>query len=211
MMRILGDWLLLPQRFALHEPSGTAVLADLHLGYSAARQRLGDAIPGRGVEEELAPLIAAAAVHPIHALVVAGDLFERGFDAAIFQEWLDVLDRLKIRFLGLVPGNHDRIGPQTPHAALPIFPDGYDLAGWQIRHGDEPSDDGRSVTGHWHPALRLKRRKRPCFLVHGQRLILPAFSLDAAGADVRSDPRWRGWDCYVIGGAEVVQHCVAAR
>ena len=103
MMRILGDWLLLPKRFALHEPSGTAVLADLHLGYSAARQRLGDAIPLRGVEEELAPLIAAAAVHPIHALVVAGDLFERGFDAAIFQEWLDVLDRLKIRFLDWSP------------------------------------------------------------------------------------------------------------
>ena len=75
MMRILEDWLLLPQRVAVHEPSATAVLADVHLGYSAARQRLGDSIPWRSVEEEMQPLVSAALTHDICAVVVAGDLF----------------------------------------------------------------------------------------------------------------------------------------
>jgi len=108
MMRFRQDWLLLPERFALHESSATAVIADLHLGYSAARQLQGDAIPVRTVPEELQSLIDAAKVHDIRALIVAGDLFERAFDPAIVVPFLEVLDRLKIRFLGLVPGNHDR-------------------------------------------------------------------------------------------------------
>ena len=53
MMRLFDEWQLLPQRFAVHEPSATAVLADVHLGYTAARQRLGDAIPWRTVVEEM--------------------------------------------------------------------------------------------------------------------------------------------------------------
>jgi metallophosphoesterase superfamily enzyme len=86
---------------------------------------------------------------------------------------------------------------------LPLFADGYDLAGWRIRHGDQPSADEKSVSGHWHPAVRWKGRKVPCFLARGQHLILPAFSLDAAGVDVRSDARWRDWDCYAVCGTGI--------
>jgi metallophosphoesterase superfamily enzyme len=200
MMRIFDDWLLLPQRFAVHEPSATAVLADVHLGYSAARQRLGDAIPWRSVAEEMAPLTIAAASCDIRALVVAGDLFERGFDAAIFAQWMDLLGRLKIRFVGLVPGNHDH---GTSDNVLPLLSDGYDLAGWRIRHGHEPSEGGKVVSGHWHPAFRCKGRKVPCFLACGRHMILPAFSLDAAGVDVRADARWHGWDCYAVFGNKI--------
>src|SRR5438067_991701 len=35
------DWLLTPQRVAVHRPSGSAVVADLHLGYGQARRRGG--------------------------------------------------------------------------------------------------------------------------------------------------------------------------
>ena len=202
MTRLFEQWLLLPERIALHEPSAMAVLADVHLGYSAARQRLGDAIPWRSVAEELQPLVAAARKHDIRALIVAGDLFERGYDAAMAQEFLDVLNRRRIRFLGLVPGNHDR-GIDQASLQIPLFRDGFDLAGWKIVHGDQPVADVPTVMGHWHPAVRLKRRKLPCFLARGQQLILPAFSLDAAGVDVRSDPRWGDWQCYAICGSSV--------
>jgi uncharacterized protein len=198
-MRVLDDWLLLPERFALHVPSATAVLADVHLGYSAARQRLGDAIPWRSVADELQPLVAAAAVHDIRAVVVAGDLFERGFDETIWQQWLDTLDRLHICFAGLAPGNHDRGTDLLAQAC----PDGYNLDGWHIEHGDQASVHEMSISGHWHPALRWRRRKVPCFLTHGQHLILPAFSLDAAGADVDADLRWRGWRRYAVIGQRV--------
>jgi len=202
-MRLFDDWLLLPQRFALHEPSATAVLADIHLGYSAARQRLGDAVPWRTVADETQPLADAAKMYDLRALIVAGDLFERGFDAALYQDFRAVLDRLHIRFLGLTPGNHDRNLDPAP-ADLRLFAEGYDLAGWHIVHGDQPVEPARAVMGHWHPAARWNRRKVPCFLAHGQHLILPAFSLDAAGVDVRAESRWHEWDCYAVSGNRVI-------
>jgi metallophosphoesterase superfamily enzyme len=199
MICLWDDWRLLPQRIAVHVPTGTAVLADVHLGYSAARQRLGDAIPWRTVAEEMQPLAEAGKANDIRAVLVAGDLFERGFDAAMHQQFLDLLGRLHIPFLGLVPGNHDR-GIDKAILPLPTFPDGYDLAGWHILHGDQPIEHSRAVLGHWHPAIRQHRRKLPCFLTRDHQLILPAFSLDAAGVDVSKDSRWSDWDRYAVKG-----------
>ncbi|MSQ97431.1 MAG: hypothetical protein EXR98_23155 [Gemmataceae bacterium] len=203
MTRVLNDCRLLPHRFALHVPSATAVLADVHLGYSAARQRLGDAVPNRTVAEELLSLHDAAQTNEIRALVVAGDIFEKGFDPLLYQQFIAVLAALDIKLLGLVPGNHDR-GIDAVAQDVPLFAEGYDLAGWRIVHGDQPSAWQRSIAGHWHPAVRFQRRKVPCFLVKDEQLILPAFSLDAAGVDVGADPRWREWQRYAIWGDDVI-------
>jgi metallophosphoesterase superfamily enzyme len=204
MIRVFDEWLLLPQRIALHEPSATAVLADAHLGYSAARQTLGDAVPWRSVEEEMQPLASAAIGHDIRQLIVAGDLFERGFDATICKQFNDALDRLGMGLLGVVPGNHDR-GIETASHDMPLFPAGIDLHGWRIHHGDQPVEWPRAITGHWHPAIRWKRRKLPAFMVRGSHLVLPAFSRDAAGADVQVDELWRGWTAFAIVGHEVIE------
>jgi metallophosphoesterase superfamily enzyme len=203
MTRVFDDWRLLPERIALHEPSATAVIADVHLGYHAARQQLGDAIPCRSVAEDMAPLIDAARRHRIDSVVVAGDLFERGFDVVLAGEFLSVLASAKIDFAGLVPGNHDR-GIGKSSAMLPVFPDGLDLGAWHIIHGDQPNSRGHTLMGHWHPATRWQRRKVPCFLVQGHQLVLPAFSLDAAGVDVKKDVRWRGWTCCPIVHGKVI-------
>ena len=203
MTRVFDSWRLLPQRIALHEPSATAVIADVHLGYSAARQSQGDAIPNRGVAAEMHPLIEAARNNEIRNLVVAGDLFEKGFEANLVRPFLDVLERLDIQFLGLVPGNHDR-GADQAADSIALFADGYDLAGWRIVHGDGPLAESLAIAGHWHPATRWKRRKVPCFLTRRTQLILPAFSLDAAGVHVDADPRWREWNRYAIDGGKVI-------
>jgi len=195
------EWLLLPQRFALHEPTATAVLADAHLGYSAARQRLGDAVPSRSIREEMQPLLDAAAKHTIRTVVAAGDLFERGFDAGLAKQLLELLMQHNLRFDALVPGNHDR-GFDKVSVSMPIYPDGYDLAAWRIVHGDRPLEHPMSVSGHWHPALRQGRVKSPCFLTRDSHLILPAFSLDAAGVDIARDKRWRDWTHNVIDRSE---------
>lgn len=196
-MRWCDDWLLLPERIALHEPSATAVIADVHLGYSAVRQRLGDAVPTRTVEEELHPLTLAVKHHAIRQLLVAGDLFERGYDRATAEQFLEEVDRLDLRFLGLVPGNHDR-GSDQATERMALFPRGYDLAGWHVCHGDQPVECVQAVSGHWHPALRVRGRKLPCFLTRGKHLILPAFSLDAAGVDIGRDARWRDWQRHAV-------------
>jgi metallophosphoesterase superfamily enzyme len=205
-MRFHNEWLLLPQRVALHVPSAIAVLADLHLGYSAARQHQGDAVPARTVCEEMQPFLKAAAIHDIRQVVIAGDLFERGHDGYIERDFLDLLKQHKLGIIGLVPGNHDR-GLQHAKTELPILVDGYDLVGWRIIHGDghQPGPAGNVVMGHWHPAIRWNRRKVPCFLMRGRQLILPAFSMDAAGVDVRADSRWLDWDCAAIVGDRVIR------
>lgn len=201
-MRWHDEWLLLPQRIALHEPTATAVVADLHLGYATARQRQGDAVPARDVADELGPLVVAAADHRIHGVVVAGDLFEAGYDAAILDRFNACLAQLGVKVIAIVPGNHDRGIDQA--VGLPVFSLGYQLSRWRIVHGDEPTDAERVVMGHWHPAMRMKGRKRACFLAKASRLILPAFSLDAAGVDVAKDRRWNGWSRFVVDDRRVV-------
>lgn len=196
MIQRFEQWLLLPERIALHEASATAVIADVHLGYSAARRRLGDAIPERSVSDDLQPLALAAKQHDIRRLVVAGDLFEHGFDMDLGGEFLKELARLRINLLAVTPGNHDRGIDQA--TGWPLFPAGFDLDGWHICHGDEPSESSRAIMGHWHPATRMGHRKVPAFLVRDQQLILPAFSRDAAGVELQKDDRWRDWRCYAI-------------
>jgi uncharacterized protein len=209
MMRFHDEWLFMPQRFAVHEPSATAVLADVHLGYSAARRRQGDAVPSRSVMDEMRPLVDAARLHDFRNVIVAGDLFERGFDETIAQQFLAVLGCLDLRFLGLVPGNHDRVSDRA--ANFPIFTDGYDLAGWRIVHGDRPAAEKKVVMGHWHPARRWNRRKVPCFLTRQMQLILPAFSLDAAGVDVGVESPWNDWACSAIVGNRVIDMSTTSR
>lgn len=57
-----------------------------------------------------------AAEHDVHAVVVAGDVFDdNAVGRDVFQKALDAMDRLRHRPVLLLPGNHD---PATPDAAL---------------------------------------------------------------------------------------------
>ena len=71
-MRIDDEWLLTPQRTAIHLPTATAVAADLHLGYDRVRRRGGEAVPISPVAQELWPLAAALAENRVRRLVIAG-------------------------------------------------------------------------------------------------------------------------------------------
>ncbi len=186
MTRVLNDWLLLPQRIALHEPTATAVVADVHLGYHEARRRQGDALPLLGVADVWRPLEIALERVPFRRLLIAGDLFERGYDAELWLPSRDHLHALGVDWIALVPGNHDR--NVEKHAdVLTLFPEGCDLHEWRVLHDADQKHAGRIVQGHWHPSVRVGRAKRPCFVVEAVRLILPAFSPDAAGVKLDAD------------------------
>src|SRR3954468_12494562 len=74
------DWLLTTARAPVHRPTATAVLSALHLGYAEARRRGGEAVPAVDLDRVLAPLAAVLAPLRVRRLVIAGDLFEAGFD-----------------------------------------------------------------------------------------------------------------------------------
>lgn len=192
----IDEWLLTPQRVAVHRPSATAVIADVHLGYAEARQRRGDAVPRRTIEESLRPLVQVMTQETLRRVVVAGDLFEEGCRPELAAELLQWVRQQGIR-LELVPGNHDR-KKALSHLDLPIWEAGLDLGGWRILHGDGDMPTTPVLHGHLHPAIRHGARKWPCYLHSPTRLVLPAFSAEAAGVNILGQTAWSGFRCLVI-------------
>ncbi len=204
-MIVLDDWLLTPERVAVHQPSRTAVVADLHLGYDRARRRGGDAIPGVSVAAQLAGVLAALRRQGIARLAVAGDLLEDDRCRDVLDEFRAWLADNGITLVGVVPGNHDGSALKVGTEDMPLFPDGLDLGGWRVVHGDGVVPDGRVVQGHEHPRAQWRHGVGgPCYLVSADRLVLPACSPDAAGVNVIGVRRWRAFRCCVIAGDRVL-------
>ena len=201
-MRVHDAWVLTPERAAIHLPTSTVVVADLHLGYDLARRRGGEAVPPVGLGEVLAPLQQLLSRHGCSRLVIAGDLFEDAWCPELARELNGWLDGQGVDLAGVVPGNHDR--GLLAAAAWPLFPSGLDLGGWRIVHGDGSLPEGRVVCGHFHPWLRWGRVSAPCYLVGADRMVLPAFSQDARGVNVRGAACWRDDRCCAIVGDEVL-------
>jgi putative SbcD/Mre11-related phosphoesterase len=203
-MIVHADWLLTPQRVAVHLPTRTAVAADLHLGYDQARQRRGEAVPLAGLDDLLHALAVLIPRHGLRRLVIAGDLFEDAAGRALVPDLLRWLAGHDLELVGVVPGNHDR-GLERAGPALPLCPDGVCLGEWRVVHGDGALPPGRLVLGHFHPCLRWSGRlSAPCYLVSEERVVLPAFSPDAAGVNVLGARRWRDYRCAVVAGDAVL-------
>jgi putative SbcD/Mre11-related phosphoesterase len=180
------DWLLTSERVAVHLPTATAVLADLHLGYHAARRRRGDAVPLPALAETLDPLADVLTRFALRRVVIAGDLFEDGVDEAIAAELLEWFADHDAELTAVVPGNHDRL-MSRPGVCGPNFnvvAEGFSLGKWRIVHGDQELPVGPVVCGHWHPAIRVSGRLEACYVIAKDRLILPAFCREARGVDI---------------------------
>jgi metallophosphoesterase superfamily enzyme len=203
-MIVHDDWLLTPARAALHLPTATLVLADLHLGYERARHRAGEAVPGRPLDDVLAPLSPVLQLHRPRRVVIAGDLFEAAPDSNTATALIAWFARTGVELTAVVPGNHD--GKLTGLVrVLAVRPDGFDVGGWQVRHGDQKLPAGKVVHGHLHPWARWSGSlSGACYLVGPARLVLPAFSTDAAGVNVLPGRKWGDHRCCVIAGDTVL-------
>src|SRR5262249_28121212 len=149
--------------------------------------------------EALAPLLPMLARYDLRRLVVAGDLFEERWNGDLAADFLRRLTAAGIEFVGVVPGNHDRgIGEESN--SLWLYPGGMELGRWRVVHGDGRLPRGLLVHGHFHPWLRWGRVSTPCYLVGERRLVLPAFSRDARGVDVTTQPEWRRYRCCAVAG-----------
>jgi putative SbcD/Mre11-related phosphoesterase len=202
-----GAWLFTPEGAAVHPGERTAVVADVHLGYEWARGAAGDCVPSHSLEETVARLSAVLARAAITRLIVAGDLVESARPchrtAADVRRLGDWLESRRVTLLAL-EGNHDRgllrrakasatepASTSTPGTAR--LPATCALDGWTIAHGHRPIVGERTVSGHLHPMIRGEGIAAPCFLAGPSRIILPAFSANAAGFDVLSRPVPREW------------------
>jgi len=177
-----AGWLLTPEGAAVHVKERLAVIADVHLGYEWARGQGGDCVPEHSLNETITKLSSLLERVTIQRLVVAGDLVESPTPCRrTEQDVRSLIGWLAGRGVTLSPlaGNHDPCWGK----GLPIT---YEVDGWTVAHGHQPIAASKTITGHVHPVLRASGLTAPCFLVGPNRIVLPAFSRNAAGWNVVS-------------------------
>ncbi len=223
-MLVEQDWLLTPECVAVHLPSHTAVVADLHLGYAEARRRRGEAVPGESVAEQLIPLHRVLERFHLARLVIAGDFLEDSRCHEARREFRSWLLQRRMEWIAVVPGNHDAKGTDLhkTECGWQTHPEGVRLGEWHVVHGDGAVPAGATIHGHEHPCVRWSPKSRairprgehdriassliegPCYLAGPQRLILPAYSAEAAGVNILSARRWRAYHCFVVAANRVL-------
>ena len=195
--------MLTPEGAALHVEHRVAVIADVHLGYEWSRGAGGDCLPSHSLRETIDKLGRLLSRAKIDHLIVAGDLVEsprrcRRTEADLLQlyRWLDD------RGVKLVPilGNHDPQGRNRPPLSM-------NLEGWTIHHGHRVIDAAKTISGHHHPVLRSSGLTAPCFVVGPEKIVLPAFTPNAAGLPVGSlgtPDDWLRGDLRCVAGLDGV-------
>ncbi len=205
-------WELVPEGAVIRPSLRTAVIADLHLGYEWARGAAGDCVPAHSLRETISRLTRVLERATIDRLIVAGDLVESArccsrteSDVEGLRAWLG---KNGVELI-VIEGNHDRrSGSRTP-TLIRSLPLTIDVAGWTVGHGDRPINAPRTISGHHHPVLRFGGITAPCFVIGSHRIILPAFSNNAAGGDILTVRVPRDWDlkalrCVATTGQELL-------
>lgn len=159
-------------------------VADLHLCKSErlARRR-GLLLPPYETAETLDRLAAEIAALAPARVVALGD----SFDDCAAGEALSDADSARLialmagRAWTWIAGNHDPAPLDLPGTHRAEFA----LGPLTFRHAGADLAAAGEVSGHYHPKLRLRVRggavTRPCFLLDGVRLILPAFGAYTGG------------------------------
>ena len=178
-----GEELVLTGDRALIWPRRQALLvADLHLGKESVFGRHGIPVPGGVTEATLARISRQLTEHNCTRLLVLGDFVhappapgDRWPERV--SAWLDQHPGLQCR---IVAGNHDRSGtPEGLDSRLDWAPDTEFVAPFVLRH--EPGRDPRGpvISGHIHPAVRLRdgrmRLYTPVFWFREHCAVLPAY------------------------------------
>jgi DNA ligase-associated metallophosphoesterase len=167
---------LLAQR-ALWDPAqGLLLLADVHLGKAESFQAQGVPLPSDGDAANLNRLLELAHRHRPREVLVLGDLIHSRLGlTGELRAKLAALPELLGCPLQLVGGNHERGSWIEGLAAQPSQRRG---PLWLSHEPERPPEAGLlNVCGHLHPVALLGGG--------ADRLRLPCFALDAAGAQLQ--------------------------
>jgi uncharacterized protein len=177
-----GIWLDARRAIWFEELSILAV-ADLHIGYNWAHRHAGQMLPLHPPDETVARLKALCDFYKPSELLLLGDIVHRALPLPQIQAELQNL-LSTFPCVRLIAGNHDRFLEELIAAPLETE---YVRGGYLFVHGHLPSErPERIVMGHEHPAISVgdgvaTSMKCPCFLMSRKTIVLPAFSLWAAG------------------------------
>lgn len=175
---------------ALHWPRRRLLaVADLHLGKSERMARTGGSLlPPYETMETLSRLAADAKKAQPETVLCLGDSFDDALAGALPADAECALREIADgRQWIWISGNHDAETTRTDgiQAASCRFPP------LEFRHVASPGADCE-ISGHYHPKIAISakggRVVRPCFLVDGRRVILPAYGLYTGGLHCHLPP-----------------------
>ena len=186
---------LLPDRALLWPAAGTLIVADVHLGKSAAFRRLGVPVPSGCTQADLDRLDALLTATGARRLLVLGDLFHTAptGDEAAVQGFAALRRAHARRAFTVVAGNHDRAWRTLPADwDIAWHPEALHEAPFVFQHEPRPDARGYALGGHLHPCVRLRgagdAARLPVFWFAGAVGVLPSFGSFTGGYTVRPSP-----------------------
>lgn len=213
LLEITGETLeLRPERAVFWRARQTLLVADLHIGKSAAYRHGGIPVPDPSLDdlERLSALISRLRAK---RLLVLGDLIHaaEGLTANVLDDLFNWRAGHRDLGVGLVTGNHDRI-EEGLFRDLCIEDLGQEIkeGPFLFRHDPEVVDARNGsylLGGHVHPAARLRggpwqSLRLPCFVFGHGRAILPAFGGFTGTARFAAQ---RGDRVFVIADGNVIE------
>jgi uncharacterized protein len=172
------------------EPERILVIADLHWGYAETHRARGNLLPRWGDEAIEAQLNSLVADYAPAEVIWLGDVIHGREGATAAERYLALASVPTT----VIAGNHDRHWNGATATAV-------QRGRYYFHHGDVPRTvplGCTEVIGHYHPAYAWSdgagsRVKLPALVASPLRLILPAFSPWAAGAELPPEPGATVW------------------
>ncbi len=173
------------QHFTMHptgvlfwEDEAMLIISDVHLGKVAHFRKFGAAVPHNLAQENFALLQGVVAFFRPQVICFLGDLFHSSLNIewALFEQWVS---RTSANIV-LVQGNHDIISPLKYEALGIAVVSELVQKGFLLTHHPEERNGFFNLSGHVHPAIRLKGTAQQslrlaCFFKREHQMILPAF------------------------------------
>jgi DNA ligase-associated metallophosphoesterase len=209
-LTIAGERLLLyPERAAYWPARRTLVITDTHWGKAATMRAAAIPIPGGSTRESLNRLTQLIERTTARRLVMLGDSIHArsGRSPQTLAEIATWRGRHATLDLVLIRGNHDQSAGDPPaELGIHCFDAPLVDGPFVYRHWPKGSEEGYTLSGHLHPAIRLHGRaaesaKLACFWFGPSVGVLPAFGGLTGTAIIRPNP---GDRICAIAGDEVI-------
>lgn len=174
-----GEQLQLHPWGALYwERHSLLLISDLHLGKITHFRKYGAAVPLQALHRNFMRLQALCDTFSPERICFLGDLFHSHMNRewTRFENWV----RQCPCKLELVVGNHDIISPLRYEALGIECSETLEKGPFVLSHHPLEAFSGFNISGHVHPAVRLRgpgrqQMRLPCFHLNGKQMILPAF------------------------------------
>ncbi len=209
-IEVAGETLwLLPERAAFWERRETLLIADTHWGKAATMRAAAIAVPGGTTTDDLVRFTALIERTGARRVVMLGDVIHARQGRA--ERTLAAIADWRARHANLeilvMRGNHDRGAGDPPQELEMRCSDSLVERPFVFRHHPVESAEGYTLSGHFHPGVKLygvgrQRVTLPCFRFTKKVGILPAFGSLTGKAIVEPEA---GDRIYAVADDEVIE------